>query len=85
MMRKHPDICIQVEDVQNYFQWESAIAWGRYEELTGDTGAAAMRLIIAKLAKSFDDRQISELEVDLKAMLKTAIICRMKIKRHWSV
>ena len=34
--------------------------------------------MIAKIAKNLDDRQISELEVDLKAMLETAIIYRMK-------
>lgn len=81
MMRRHPEICIQVEEVQNYFQWQSAIAWGRFEELSGEQAARAMRLIIAKIAKNLDDRQISELEVDLKATLETAIIYRMKIKR----
>ncbi len=81
MMRKHPDICIQVEEVQNYFQWKSAIAWGRYEELEGDQAAAAMRLIIRKIAKNMNERQISELEVDLEAMLETAVIYRMRIKK----
>lgn len=81
MMRKHPDICIQVEDIQNYFQWKSVITWGRYEELSGDKAAAAMRLIVGKIARDLDERRISDLEVDLKAMFETAIIYRMKIKR----
>ncbi len=34
MMRKNPEICFQVDDIQNLVNWRSVIAWGRYEELT---------------------------------------------------
>lgn len=81
MMRKHPNICIQVEEVQSTFQWRSAIAWGHYEELKDDMAATAMRLLISKIVKNEGRDHISDLEVDLKAMLDTAVIYRMKVEK----
>ena len=34
MMRKNPEVCFEVEAVQNIFNWQSVIVWGRFEELT---------------------------------------------------
>jgi uncharacterized protein len=32
-MRAHPDVCFEVDDVRNLTNWQSIIAWGRYEEI----------------------------------------------------
>jgi len=40
MMRAHPLVCVQVERIQEITDWQSVIAWGTFEELTG---AAAER------------------------------------------
>lgn len=79
MMRKNPHVCVQVEDVQNFFQWESVIAWGRFEELQGDEASMAMRNLIRKVNE--DNNRRSELEVDFAAQLEKAIIYRIKLEK----
>jgi len=34
MMRKNPSVCFQVDHMQNMANWQSVIAWGKFEELT---------------------------------------------------
>jgi len=34
MMRKNPNVCFQVDKMDNMASWESVIAWGTSEELT---------------------------------------------------
>lgn len=33
MMRKNPQICFQVDTMENMANWQSVVAWGEYEEL----------------------------------------------------
>jgi len=33
MMRKNPDVCFQVDNTKNLSNWQSAVAWGTFEEL----------------------------------------------------
>ncbi|MFN8791911.1 MAG: pyridoxamine 5'-phosphate oxidase family protein [Bdellovibrionales bacterium] len=81
MMRKNPQVCIQVEEVENFYQWKSVIAWGRFEELIGDEAIIAMRRLIQKVAEKEDATKRSELEIDLSAQLESAIIFRIRIER----
>jgi nitroimidazol reductase NimA-like FMN-containing flavoprotein (pyridoxamine 5'-phosphate oxidase superfamily) len=32
-MRQNPNVCFQVDQITSIFQWQSAILWGRYEEI----------------------------------------------------
>lgn len=51
MMRENPHICFQVDEIENMSNWRSVIAWGRFEELTGDEEhKAAMKIMMDKLA-----------------------------------
>ncbi|MDB5021696.1 MAG: Pyridoxamine 5-phosphate oxidase [Pedobacter sp.] len=34
MMRQNPNVCFQVDQISSIFQWQSAILWGRFEEIT---------------------------------------------------
>lgn len=34
IMRKNPEVCFQTDNMQNMANWQSAIAWGTFEELT---------------------------------------------------
>lgn len=36
MMRKNPNVCFQVDQMENMANWQSAIVWGTYEELTDE-------------------------------------------------
>ncbi|MBS1927433.1 MAG: pyridoxamine 5'-phosphate oxidase family protein [Chitinophagaceae bacterium] len=33
MMRKNPNVCIEVENTENIANWQSVISWGQFEEL----------------------------------------------------
>lgn len=81
MMRKNPQVCIQVEEVRDFFRWKSVIAWGRFEELKGDKATIAMRRLIQNVAEKENNIRRSELEIDLSAQLEAAIIFQIKIER----
>jgi nitroimidazol reductase NimA-like FMN-containing flavoprotein (pyridoxamine 5'-phosphate oxidase superfamily) len=34
MMRKNPEICFEVDKIKDMTDWQSVIAWGRFEEIT---------------------------------------------------
>lgn len=35
MMRKNPQVCFEVDRVVDLFNWQSAVCWGTFEEITG--------------------------------------------------
>jgi nitroimidazol reductase NimA-like FMN-containing flavoprotein (pyridoxamine 5'-phosphate oxidase superfamily) len=49
MMRKNPNVCFEVDDMENMASWRSVIAWGTFEELTGDEATHAMQLLVNRL------------------------------------
>jgi nitroimidazol reductase NimA-like FMN-containing flavoprotein (pyridoxamine 5'-phosphate oxidase superfamily) len=49
MMRRSPDVCFEVDDIDDMANWKSVIAYGHFEELTGDMAVAAAKLIAARL------------------------------------
>jgi nitroimidazol reductase NimA-like FMN-containing flavoprotein (pyridoxamine 5'-phosphate oxidase superfamily) len=55
-MRAHPEVCFEVDQVDNLAHWRSVIAWGTYEELHGDDAQRALQLLVERLAP----RRVSE-------------------------
>jgi nitroimidazol reductase NimA-like FMN-containing flavoprotein (pyridoxamine 5'-phosphate oxidase superfamily) len=49
MMRTSPDVCFEVDEIDDLSNWQSVIAQGRYEELVGDLAPAAMNLLRSRL------------------------------------
>ncbi|SRR5581483_40441 len=49
MMRANPDVCFEVDEIDDMANWRSVIAQGRYEELSGDMAVAAAKLIAARI------------------------------------
>ncbi len=37
MMRKNPDVCFEVDSIKDVTNWQSVIAWGKFEEITDMT------------------------------------------------
>jgi nitroimidazol reductase NimA-like FMN-containing flavoprotein (pyridoxamine 5'-phosphate oxidase superfamily) len=35
LMRENPQVCFEVDDIKAMTNWQSVIAWGRFEEITG--------------------------------------------------
>ena len=49
MMRSNPEVCFEVEQVDNLANWRSVIAWGNYEELHGEAATKAMEKLVARV------------------------------------
>lgn len=50
LMRKNPQICFEVDLVHDFFNWQSVICWGTFEELTGmDESVHAMQKLINRI------------------------------------
>jgi nitroimidazol reductase NimA-like FMN-containing flavoprotein (pyridoxamine 5'-phosphate oxidase superfamily) len=50
MMRKNPEICIEVDAMQNMANWQSVISWGKFEELKDkESQMKGMKLLMDKL------------------------------------
>jgi nitroimidazol reductase NimA-like FMN-containing flavoprotein (pyridoxamine 5'-phosphate oxidase superfamily) len=56
MLRAHPQVCFQVDRIENLANWVSVIVWGEFEELSGDAEKDAMRLFLERM----EPLQVSE-------------------------
>ncbi len=51
MMRKNPNVCFQVDTMENMKNWRSVILWGEYEELKSEKEQqAGMKIMMDRLA-----------------------------------
>jgi nitroimidazol reductase NimA-like FMN-containing flavoprotein (pyridoxamine 5'-phosphate oxidase superfamily) len=50
MMRANPEVCFEVDEIDDMANWRSVVAWGRYEELKGELATAAMNLLVSRLS-----------------------------------
>ncbi|MCW5909645.1 MAG: pyridoxamine 5'-phosphate oxidase family protein [Cyclobacteriaceae bacterium] len=53
LLRKNPQCCFEVDEIQTIADWQSIMAWGRFEELQGVEAADALEKISAKLLPMF--------------------------------
>jgi uncharacterized protein len=49
MLRAHPQVCFQVDRIENLANWVSVIVWGDFEEVAGDAEKEAMRLFLERM------------------------------------
>ena len=49
LMRRNPQVCFEVDHEPNLAHWESVIIQGEYEELSGDTAARALSLLLRRM------------------------------------
>lgn len=47
MMRKNPNVCFEVDTMQNMANWQSVIAWGYYQELHGDDALKGLQFLMS--------------------------------------
>lgn len=48
-MRADPRVCVEVEHVDDLSNWRSVIAWGTFEECTGEDWDAGMALLVERI------------------------------------
>lgn len=49
MMRANPAVCFEVDHMDNLANWQSVIAWGTFEELTGDDAKLGLAKLIHRV------------------------------------
>lgn len=49
MMRHSPEVCFEVEHLEDLARWRSVIAWGRFEELRGAEAVVGMQRLLDRL------------------------------------
>jgi nitroimidazol reductase NimA-like FMN-containing flavoprotein (pyridoxamine 5'-phosphate oxidase superfamily) len=49
IMRQNPDVCFEVDRMENMANWQSAIVWGAYQELEGEEASQAMEVFLRRL------------------------------------
>ena len=48
MMRKNPNICFQIDSMEDMANWKSVIVQGVYQELMGAAGEEALKIVYEK-------------------------------------
>lgn len=88
MMRKNPNVCLQVEKVDMPKGWESVICWGVYEELTDPAQLKEGQFLLAeRFAEQWKERgaitTFSPLVEDLSEVIegRPAVVYRINIDR----
>lgn len=52
MMRSNPSVCFEVDEVTTNTHWKSVIAWGTYQEITGERERLdAMKIFVNRMLK----------------------------------
>jgi len=49
-MRENPNVCFEVDKIDDLSNWRSVIAWGRFEELRGAEADRALVHLLVRLA-----------------------------------
>jgi hypothetical protein len=50
MMRKNPNVCFQVDQMENMADWQSVIVWGTYEELIDEKARnKGLKILISRI------------------------------------
>lgn len=49
LLRRNPQCCFEVDEIKTIANWQSVIAWGRFEELHGPEAEKIVEMISARL------------------------------------
>ena len=78
ILRSHPRSCLQVDDIENDFNWRSAIAYGDFEEIHGPAERLA---ILRKLLSRFPLLTPVESTMALDASAPDSVVFRIRVDR----
>jgi uncharacterized protein len=48
-MRANPQVCFEVEHIEDPAHWQTVVGWGQYEELSGADEERAAKLLLSRL------------------------------------
>jgi nitroimidazol reductase NimA-like FMN-containing flavoprotein (pyridoxamine 5'-phosphate oxidase superfamily) len=88
LMRKNPEVCFEVDHVENFFNWQSAVCWGTFEELISiEESEKAMQMLIDKIEpylSKWDDAHPSHGIADKASEIGTSkelVLYRIKLTK----
>lgn len=84
MMRQHPHVCFQVDEITNLTNWRSVILWGDYEEITDPKERFyAMKFLVSRLAhlQVSETAGVSQMHDEIAGEQKTGNIIRPIVYR----
>lgn len=81
-LRQNPRACVQVDEIESDLRWKSAIAVGKFEEITKSTERAD---ILAKLLRKFPMLTPVESAIAVDGSSPQVIVFRIKIERLTAV
>jgi len=53
MMRSNPNVCLQTDNVDSLFNWQSVIAWGTFEEVNSPEEKASVEKLLHSRSMPF--------------------------------
>lgn len=77
-LRENPRACVQVDEIESELYWKSAIAFGKFEELTKPRERADA---LTKLLRKFPMLTPVESQIALDGASQEVIVYRIKIER----
>ena len=77
-LRENPRACVQVDEIESDLHWRSAIAFGRFEEITKANERADM---LAKLLRNFPLMTPVESAIAVDGSSPEVIVFRIRIER----
>ena len=81
-LRETPRACVQVDEIETEMSWRSAIAFGRYEEITNPNERAE---VLNKLFRVFPMLTPVESTLALDGLAQEVIVFRIRIDRLTAV
>jgi nitroimidazol reductase NimA-like FMN-containing flavoprotein (pyridoxamine 5'-phosphate oxidase superfamily) len=88
LMRKNREVCFEVDDISDFFNWQSVICWGTFEEITAIAEQQrAMQKIINRIEPFLyrkEDAHPSHGIADLSSeigTIKTLVFYRLRVHR----
>jgi len=87
LMRQQPQVCLEVDQIDNLANWRSAIVWGEFEELTDSAAEEGLQVLKNRLyplktgiySQSILDLQAQDIA---RAGQRAEVIYRIKIERQ---
>jgi len=89
ILRKNPEVCLEVDMIHNLSNWKSVILWGRYEEITSQPDKHyALDMLIRKINKQkMDEVAVSPEQSGIEQSMvlpdrEKSIVYRIKIEKR---
>ncbi|HLT71198.1 MAG TPA: pyridoxamine 5'-phosphate oxidase family protein [Cyclobacteriaceae bacterium] len=87
MMRENPQVCFEVEDMENMANWRSVIAWGTYEELTEETQRdEGLRILFNRISSLVISETVrphrQTMSRDLDETERKNVVYRIRVQRR---